>query len=96
MQGILGLGVDYLESVRLVTASGDLIEASKTKNGELFWGIRGAGHNFGIITSATFHLHENVNGGQLTSMDLVYPGSANTTIFEALKTYDHDIPSELT
>ncbi|RDW58819.1 hypothetical protein BP6252_13295 [Coleophoma cylindrospora] len=96
LQGVLGLGVDYLDSVRLVTATGDLVEASKTNNSELFWGIQGAGHNFGIVTSATFHLHDNVNGGMLTSMDLLYPGSANTTIYEALKSYDDDIPDELT
>jgi len=72
------------------------VEASKTKNAELFWGIRGAGHNFGIITSATFRLQDNVNGGKLTSMDLLYPGSANTTIYKALKTYDKNIPNELT
>jgi hypothetical protein len=96
LQGILGLGVDYLDSVRLVTASGDLVEASKTKNADLFWGIQGAGHNFGIVTSATFHLHDNINGGKLTSMDLLFPGSANKTIYEALKTYDNNIPNELT
>jgi hypothetical protein len=96
LQGVLGLGVDYLDSVRLVTASGDLVEASKTKNAELFWGIQGAGHNFGIITSATFHLHDNVNGGKLTSVDLLFPRSANKTVYEALKTYDNNIPNELT
>lgn len=95
-QGILGLGVDYLDSVRLVTASGDLVEASKTKNADLFWGIQGAGHNFGIITSARFHLHDNINDGKLTNVDLLFPGSANKTIYEALRTYDDVIPDELT
>ncbi|KAL9074399.1 MAG: hypothetical protein Q9157_004402 [Trypethelium eluteriae] len=95
-QGILGLGVDYLDSVRLVTAQGELVEASNTQNSDLFWGIRGAGANFGIVTSATFNLHDNVNGGNLTSIDLLYPGSANATIFEALKTYDDEIPNQLT
>lgn len=95
-QGILGLGVDYLESVRIVTATGDLIEVSETKHADLFWGIRGAGHNFGIITSATFRLHELVNDGKLTSVDLLYPGSANKTIYEALASYDNGIPDALT
>ncbi|KAL9082892.1 MAG: hypothetical protein Q9165_008745 [Trypethelium subeluteriae] len=95
-QGILGLGVDYLDSVRLVTANGELVEASSKQNPDLFWGIRGAGANFGIVTSATFNLHHNVNGGNLTSVDLLYPGSANKTVFEALQTYDDKIPNELT
>lgn len=80
----------------MVTANGELIEASKTQNADLFWGMRGAGANFGIVTSATFNLHDKVNGGNLTSIDLLYPGTANTTIYEALKTYDDDIPNELT
>ncbi|KAI9684236.1 MAG: hypothetical protein M1822_005709 [Bathelium mastoideum] len=96
LQGILGLGLDYLDSVRMVTANGDLVEASQTQNADLFWGMRGAGVNFGIVTSATFRLHDNVNGGNLTSVDFLYPGSANATIYEALKTYDDDIPNELT
>ncbi len=96
LQGVLGLGVDYLDSVRMVTANGELVEASNTQNADLFWGIRGAGANFGIVTSATFKLHDNINGGNLTSIDLLYPGSANTTIYEALKTYDDVIPNELT
>lgn len=96
LQGILGLGVDYLDSVRMVTAAGELVEASTTQNADLFWGMRGAGANYGIVTSATFNLHDNVNGGNLTSIDLLYPGSANKTLFEVLKSYDDDIPSELT
>lgn len=88
--------MDYLDSVRMVTANGELLEASNTQNVDLFWGMRGAGANFGIVTSATFNLHDNVNGGKLTSIDLLYPGSANTTIYEALKTYDDNIPNELT
>lgn len=96
LQGILGLGLDYLNSVRMVTANGEIVEASETKNADLFWGMRGAGANFGIVTSATFKLHENVNGGNLTNIDLLFPGSANTTIYEALRTLDNDIPDELT
>jgi fumiquinazoline A oxidase len=95
MQGILGLGLDYLESVRMVTAAGDLVEASKTQNADLFWGMRGAGANFGIVTSATYRLHDNLNGGQLTNVDLLFPGTANATIYKALQTYDDKIPDEL-
>lgn len=43
--------LDNLVSARVVTASGQLVEASATKNPDLFWALRGAGHNFGIMTS---------------------------------------------
>ncbi|KAL4925107.1 FAD-binding oxidoreductase [Aspergillus undulatus] len=42
--------------VRLVTATGDLLEVSESSNPDLFWAVRGAAHNFGIITEATYQL----------------------------------------
>ena len=45
-----GLSCDNLRAVTMVTASGDVVRASAEENTELFWGIRGAGANFGIVT----------------------------------------------
>jgi FAD/FMN-containing dehydrogenase len=45
-----GLTIDQLRSVDLVTADGELVKASATENSDLFWGVRGAGGNFGIVT----------------------------------------------
>ena len=52
-----GLTIDNLLSVELVTADGRLVRASDEENAELFWGMRGAGPNFGIVTSFEFRLH---------------------------------------
>jgi FAD/FMN-containing dehydrogenase len=52
-----GLTVDNLLSVELVTADGRIVRASNEENAELFWGMRGAGPNFGIVTSFEFRLH---------------------------------------
>ena len=57
LMGIHGLTSDNLHSVDLVTATGDQLTASADENGELFWGMRGAGANFGIATSFEFNLH---------------------------------------
>jgi FAD/FMN-containing dehydrogenase len=51
-----GLSVDKLRSVDLVTADGELLKASPDENGDLFWGIRGGGGNFGIVTEFEFDL----------------------------------------
>ena len=52
-----GATVDNLLSVDLVTADGELITASEDHNPDLFWGVRGAGGNFGIVTSLEYRLH---------------------------------------
>ena len=57
LQRHFGLTIDSLRSVELVTADGRLVQASAAEEPELFWGIRGAGANFGIVTSLEFELH---------------------------------------
>ncbi len=57
LQRKLGLTIDSLLAVELVTADGRVVRASEDENPELFWGLRGAGANFGIVTSFEFRLH---------------------------------------
>ena len=52
-----GATVDNLLSVDLVTANGELVTASDDHNRDLFWGVRGGGGNFGIVTSFEYRLH---------------------------------------
>ncbi|HEU5133682.1 MAG TPA: FAD-binding oxidoreductase [Steroidobacteraceae bacterium] len=51
-----GMSIDNLESVDVVTADGQLRHASAGENPDLFWGVRGGGGNFGIVTSFEFRL----------------------------------------
>ena len=60
-----GLAADNLLSAVVVTAEGDVLRADATSHPDLFWGLRGGGGNFGVVTSFTYRLHpvEMVVGG---------------------------------
>jgi FAD/FMN-containing dehydrogenase len=66
-----GLTCDQLTSVDVVTADGRLLEASPEQNGDLFWGLRGGGGNFGIATSFEYRLHRY--DGRAVGGHLVFP-----------------------
>lgn len=53
-----GLTIDSMVAVEVLTAEGMLVRASADENAELFWGMRGAGANFGIATAFEFEVHD--------------------------------------
>lgn len=95
MQGMHGMMVDSLESVRMATASGNMVTASEKENPDLFWAVRGAGANFGIITSAVYNIHEQTANGKAVLAEYTFPAARNRSVWELLKTYDDYIPRPL-
>jgi hypothetical protein len=71
LQRKFGLTIDNLLSVELVTAEGRFVRASDDENPDLFWGLRGAGANFGVATSFRFRLHPM--DGTITFGSVVHP-----------------------
>lgn len=66
-----GLTVDNLLAADVVTADGRFLRADKDENADLFWGLRGGGGNFGVVTSFTFQLHPV--GPMVTAGLIVHP-----------------------
>ncbi|KAK8109408.1 FAD binding domain protein [Apiospora kogelbergensis] len=90
MQGLRGLMIDSLRSVLMVTPNGDIVTASKTENPDLFWAIRGAGANFGIITEATYEVYDATNNGQHINADFVYGPESAHGVFAVMSHWDSD------
>ena len=89
-----GMTVDNLRSVDIVTADGELRHASDDENPDLFWGVRGGGGNFGVVTSFEFDLHE-VGPEVLTGM-VVYHGADAPDVLRHVRDFNETAPDEST
>ena len=88
-----GFAADSIKEADVVTADGELVKVSAQENADLFWGLKGGGGNFGIVTSLEFALYSitHVYGG-----DLFFPIERAD---EVLELYDHwsaGLPDEVT
>ncbi len=89
-----GLTIDSLLSADVVTVSGDLVTASETENADLFWGLRGGGGNFGVVTSFTFGLYEV--GPELLCGLVVHPFSDAPDLMRYYREFTSNCSDELT
>lgn len=69
--GRYGLISDTMQKTTVVLWNGTVLEASPANNSDLFWGIRGAGHNFGVVVESTFETWPD-NGGLHYNVDMVF------------------------
>src|SRR5213593_2609553 len=88
-----GLSIDSLLSVDIVTADGQLRRASATENEDLFWAVRGAGSNFGVVTSFEFQAHRV--GPMVMVGALFYPLEDARSLLPAWRDYMDSAPEEL-
>ncbi|KAK9857404.1 FAD linked oxidase [Penicillium brevicompactum] len=58
LSGQYGLTIDNLLSATVVLADGRVVKASLSENEDLFWGLRGAGYNFGVVVDFTYQAYE--------------------------------------
>jgi FAD/FMN-containing dehydrogenase len=89
-----GATVDNLVSADVVTAEGKLVSASEEENPDLFWGIRGGGGNFGIVTSFEYRLHPV--GPIVLAGPIFYPLENAPEVLRFYRQFIADAPDELT
>ena len=90
LQRHFGLTIDNLAAVELVTADGRLVRASDTEEPDLFWGLRGAGWNFGIATA--FELRLQPFGPDLHRGVLTFPATVVHEVWEVFRAYARNAP----
>jgi FAD/FMN-containing dehydrogenase len=88
-----GWAVDNLLEVEIVTADGRVLRASRDREADLFWGVRGAGANLGVVTSFTFRLHEV--GPQVFGGLIAWPFERADEIMGAYRAFSAEAPREL-
>ncbi len=93
LQRNFGLTIDNLRAVELVTADGRTVRASESEEPELFWGIRGAGSNFGVVTAFEFDLREF--GPVLHRGVRIYPASQVHAVWSMVRDYAGVAPDEV-
>jgi FAD/FMN-containing dehydrogenase len=88
-----GLACDNLLAAEVVTADGEVVTASADENADLFWGLRGGGGNFGVVTVFTFRLHPltEVTGGLL-----IHPAERGRDLLHFYREATSTAPDDLT
>jgi FAD/FMN-containing dehydrogenase len=88
-----GLTCDSLLSARVVLADGSLVTASPFQNEDLFWGLRGGGGNFGVVTEFTYALH--AVGPMITGGMLLYPRAMAREVTRHYRDWIESAPREV-
>jgi FAD/FMN-containing dehydrogenase len=78
----------------LVTADGSVVRASEKKNADLFWGLRGAGGNFGVVTGFEYKLH--AVGPEIIAGAIAWRAESAGEVLEMFRTLTAPAPPELT
>ena len=82
-------------SARLLLANGTTITASESSNSNIFWALRGAGHNFGIVLQATYQVYPQENHGKHYVVDFEFELGKTEAVFETMNRVSSPMPKEL-
>ncbi len=88
-----GLSVDRLVSMDVVTADGEFVKASADENADLFWGLRGGGGNFGIVTE--FEFNTVPLGTQVLAGPIFWPMEQSGEVLRFYRDWVAEAPDDL-
>src|SRR6202022_3600578 len=89
-----GLSCDNGVAFEMVTAEGDIVRASQAENADLYWGLRGGGGNFGVVTEFEFRLHEV--GTAALIAELSFPIKAASSVLRTWRDLTAEAPRQAT
>ncbi|KAF2963805.1 hypothetical protein GQX73_g9769 [Xylaria multiplex] len=84
LQGLHGLSSDGVRKIRMALWNGTIIETTDSVNPDLFWGMRGAGQNFGFVIETTFATYPQTNGGNNYESQLTFNISSLGTVVDTV------------
>ena len=93
LMGRYGLTCDNLLAAEMVTAQGELVTASADRHPDLFWGLRGGGGNFGVVTAFHYRLHPV---GTLLAGAVIFPFAQARQVLQGYRDYALQAPDEVT
>jgi FAD/FMN-containing dehydrogenase len=88
-----GLSIDNVRGVEIVTADGDVLHASEQDHPELFWAVRGAGSNFGVVTWFEFQMHPV--GPEVALCATIYPVEDGQQVIRGWRDFVMTAPDEV-
>jgi hypothetical protein len=88
-----GLALDNVRGVEVVTATGQILRASAEENPELYWGVRGGGGNFGVVTAFDFDLHPMQR--QVIGGNILFPLAQARSVLNFYADYEGTVPDEM-
>src|SRR4051794_12172046 len=81
-QGQHGLMTDQIISARIALGNRTIVTVSESSNQDLFWALRGAGHNFGIVTQVTYKVYDVPPGDKWTSESFIFSSDQIEEIYK--------------
>lgn len=83
LQGRYGLVSDQFVSMNVVLGNGTMITVDKTRHSDLWWAMRGAGHNFGIVTSVSSKIYD-IQHPNWAYTSFIYTGDKVKSVFDTI------------